>query len=122
MNVYGDLLQEMVTAETKEDDRPVSDLVSRVITRRAAMSTDPTTGRSRGSAASTRLGDALYYDAALVHLCERLGIDHNLVGEQAGPTARGEAERRLVEAMPALSDALGDDSEASKSPTSRREQ
>ena len=108
MSVYGDLLREVMVSEEEESDRPVSDLVSTVIARRAAIGTAPTAGGTRSSAASSRLGDLLYYDAALVALCDRLGLDHDLVGPHAGPAARHAAERRLAARLPALSEALGE--------------
>ena len=114
MSVYGDLLREVVTTEEEESDRPVSDLVSAVIARRAAIGAEPTVGEPRTSAASSRLGDLLYYDAALVTLCDRLGVDHDLVGPHAGPAARHAAERRLAARLPALSETLVETSRPSE--------
>lgn len=63
-------------------ERTLSDLVSQALVLRAAAST--------GGNSAARLGDALAYDMALVHLCDRLGIKHDLTGELAGPGRGGE--------------------------------
>ena len=76
----------------------MSDLVSRVVVLRATASS--------GSSGAARLDDALAYDVALVHLCDRLGISHDLTGELAGPEARRRAERLVSERIPSLEGVL----------------
>ena len=51
---------------------------------------------------------SLAYDAALVRLCNRLGVEHDLMGGWPGLEARQQAEARLAERLPALSAALAD--------------
>jgi len=84
------------------DDRPsdsVPDMVRDALSYQAAL-TD-----GQGSAA--RIGDALAYDVALVRLCERLHIDHDLAGETAGPEARRRAEDMIAVRLPSLAAELG---------------
>ncbi|MBO0728969.1 MAG: hypothetical protein J2P57_06890 [Acidimicrobiaceae bacterium] len=100
MSLYGELLRQVVDSEAGWVDRPVPELVALVLARRADVSGD-TAGR-----APSRLGDALSYDAALVHLCDRLGIEHDLLGPEAGPAARRQTEERLAGRLPALAPTL----------------
>jgi hypothetical protein len=72
----------------------VADLVSRAVTAQARL--------QAGHDSATRLANSLAYDVALVRLCDRLGVEHQLAGESAGPIARKEAELLLLEQMPSL--------------------
>lgn len=58
--------------------------------------------RGVGQGSAERVGDALTYDVTLVHLCERLGIEHDLAGETAGPEARRRAEDAIAARLPSL--------------------
>lgn len=100
MTVYGEFLRQVVESEAGWVDRPLGELVALVLTRRAAVVGD-VAGR-----APSRLGAALSYDAALVLLCDRLGVQHDLLGQNAGPTARRTAEEQLATRLPALASAL----------------
>jgi hypothetical protein len=106
MSVYGELLRQVVDSETDLADRPVAGLVALVLARRAGVSGEPA-GRG-GPRSPSRLGDALSYDAALVFLCDRLDVPHDLLGPQAGPAARRDAEERLAGRLPALARTLAD--------------
>jgi hypothetical protein len=93
LSVYSELLR-LALAGDDASDISLSDLVSRAVALRA-------TATGSGNSAS-RIGDALAYDVALVHLCDRLGISHDLAGEFAGPEARGRAEQLVLERIPSL--------------------
>jgi hypothetical protein len=54
------------------------------------------------------VAESLAYDAALVRLCNRLEVDHDLTGDGDARTARVRAEARLAERLPTLAAALGD--------------
>ena len=97
MSVYSGLLQ-MVLAEEGDDGRTVSELVSLALACRADL-------RGVGDPAS-RIGNALAYDAALIRLCDQLGVVHDLAGDVVGPAARRQAEMRLGERLPSLGDAM----------------
>ncbi len=97
MSVYSELLR-LALASDEPMERTLSDLVSQALVLRAAAST--------GGNSAARLGDALAYDMALVHLCDRLGIKHDLTGELAGPGARRRAERLVSERIPSLESVL----------------
>jgi hypothetical protein len=104
-SVYRDLLQQVVAAETESADRSVADLVALVLARRRVAMAE---SRPEAGVAS-RLSDALSYDAALVQLCDRLGVCHDLVGPNAGPSARRSAEQGLAERLPAVAAAVIND-------------
>jgi hypothetical protein len=93
MSVYSELLRRAL-AEDESADASLPELVSRL-------------NRLRGSSdmrrdSASRLGDTLAYDVILVRLCDRLGIDHDLMGDHVGDGARRRAEQQLVAQMPSL--------------------
>jgi len=84
-----------------ERDRPLLDLVAGVLVCGAHM-------REAAGSAADRIGDALRYDVALIHLCERLSIEHGMTGEQTGPEVRRRrAEEKLADRLPSLATTLG---------------
>lgn len=87
-------------------DRPVGELVSDVLATRSVLSEFAAASGTGLRGPADRIGDSLAYDAALVRLCERLGIDHQLTSDTAGPAARPFAERRLAERLPSIAAAL----------------
>jgi hypothetical protein len=95
--VYSELLR-LALANAEPMESSMSDLVSQAVARRAAV--------SGGSGGAQRIGDSLAYDLALAHLCDRLGIRHDLVGELAGPEARKRAEQLVSARMPSLKSVL----------------
>jgi hypothetical protein len=97
MTVYSELMRMAL----EMDDRPPGSIADMV---RDALSSRKSLDEGSGSAA--RIGDALLYDVTLVRLCERLNIDHDLVGETAGPQARRRAEDVLADRLPSLAAGL----------------
>ncbi|HEV8064659.1 MAG TPA: hypothetical protein VGP46_07495 [Acidimicrobiales bacterium] len=98
MTLYAQLLTIALEDREADERRPTSELISRVIAQRAFLA--ETKDRA------DRVSGALAYDVALARLCERLQIDHELTGEQAGPPARLATERLLLQRLPSLADAL----------------
>lgn len=82
----------------EEADRPVEDLVTAVLACHGVLLTKGTL-RSTAPAAD-KIGDSLAYDAALVRLCERVGVRHDLTTDLGDPGARRQAERRLASRLP----------------------
>lgn len=104
MSVYGELLRMSLDTEGSRRDRTVAELVSRTLEQKAALrgSVRSVTDGGANAAPEERLSFELSYDVCLVQLCERLGLDHELLGPMAGPRARRDAEERLAEQMPEL--------------------
>jgi hypothetical protein len=88
----------------ESDDRRAGSIAEMV---RVALSYRTALDEGQGSAA--RIADALTYDVTLVRLCERLEIDHDLVGDTAGPVARRQAERMIAARLPLLAAELSGD-------------
>jgi hypothetical protein len=88
----------MLSMALEEDDddtyEPVSDLVDRAVACRARL--------ALGGDAATRLARSLAYDITLIRLCERLELDHEMLGPRAGQVARQETERELAGRLPNL--------------------
>lgn len=97
VTVYGELLRLALTRE-EEADTPLDDMVAEVLARREAL--------ARPGDSAARLAAALAYDSALVRLCRRVGVAHELTGELAGPQARRRAELALAEVVPTMHAAL----------------
>jgi hypothetical protein len=97
VSVYSEMLRLALAAEEPEA-YSVAELVSRAVTAQAHL--------HAGHDSATRLANSLAYDVALVRLCERLGVEHELAGESAGPIARRNAEMLLLEHMPSLADVM----------------
>jgi hypothetical protein len=76
------------------DGVSLPDLVSEVVALR------PRTAGPRDPA--SRLADELAYDIALVHLCDRLRVEHALTGDRAGPIARRQSEIEIGRRLPTL--------------------
>ena len=95
--MYSELLR-LALAGDEPTESTLSDLVSQAVALRGMA--------SAGASGAAGIGDALAYDVALIHLCERLGISHNMTGELAGPVARQRAERLVSELMPSLQGVL----------------
>jgi hypothetical protein len=89
------------------DNRPVAELVSDLLLCHARIEpvASPGRDRPRGDAAD-RVGDALAFDAALVRLCDRLDIEHDLTDGSPAPDARTVAESRLAARLPSIAAAL----------------
>jgi hypothetical protein len=99
--MYSDMLRLALEEDRAERDRPLLDLVAGVLVRRAHM-------REATGGPADRIGDALRYDVALIHLCEHLSIEHEITGEHAGPEVRRrQAEEKLADRLPSLAIALG---------------
>lgn len=90
MTVYAELLK-LALAERDEAERSVGELVSDALVRHENLALP-------GPAAS-RLAAELAYDRTLVHLCDRLGVAHDLLGTSARTPARRRTERALVAAL-----------------------
>jgi hypothetical protein len=101
------MLQLVLAGEGDHRDRSVGALVSDALSCRAnltgARRSQP--GRRSGPVAE-RVADTLAYDAALVRLCNRLELQHDLTGDGDARTARVRAETRLAERLPSLASAL----------------
>ena len=93
VSVYAEMLKLALQEDDRVDDT-VAGLVDQALARRPDLDT--------GGDAASRLARALAYDVTLVRLCERLGIDHEMTGPRAGPTARRHAERVLEAKLPEL--------------------
>ena len=106
MSIYSEMLRLTLQAGGDAPATSVADLVADALACRARLpaAADPAGGSHRGSA--ERVGDALAYDAALVRLCNRLGVEHDLMGGWPGLEARQRAEAGLAERLPTLSAAL----------------
>jgi hypothetical protein len=100
VTVYGELLQMALDADAEIADRSVNELIALVITRRQMLKREGFLVRSE-----TPLVNSLAYDAALVQLCRRMGIEQTL-SQSAGPEERRMTEKRLVELLPELASAL----------------
>jgi len=95
--------------EPDRDDLPLGDLVAVSLARKGALDrsgSDPSV--SVPLDVPTVIADSLAYDATLVQLCSRLGVEHDLTGSTAGPVARRKAEEALAERLPALAALVGD--------------
>lgn len=88
-----------VRAEPDLREAPVSRLVALAIERRGAAQ-ERGGGLQRDTARV--IGDSLSYDAVLVELCKRLGVEQELTGSAGPPAARRVAEGRLAARLPAL--------------------
>ena len=97
MTVYAELLK-LALAEGGRPQRSVEELWADVAARRSALN------RDRDAAA--RLASALAYDAALVRLCEALGVAHALTAGSDGAAARQRAENALAARVPDMVGAL----------------
>jgi len=105
VSVYSEMLR--IALEQDEDDErtdpaepaDLAGLISRAITCRARLSAD-------GDVAA-RLAGSLAYDVALIRLCERIQLSHDMLGTRAGPVARQETEQRLAGRLPSLAAFLG---------------
>jgi hypothetical protein len=117
VTIYSEMLRMLLQEEGELSDRPVGSLVGEVLARRAVLLEAPREAGGRVGVAE-RIGDALAYDAALVHLCDRLGIEHELTGESAGPGPRRRAEQMLAGHLPSVAAALEDDRGAGAEPES----
>lgn len=97
MTVYAEMLrmarQEGISAIPGDAD-PVDHLLGR------------RSGLDGPGDAATRLARSIAYDVALVELCERLGIEHPMMGPMAGPVARHETELLLSARIPKFDRAL----------------
>lgn len=98
MTVYAELLK-LTLADGSGPQHSLGELISDALARRETL--------ARESDGATRLAAALAYDAALVRLCDQLGLEHDLTGASAGPEARGRAEARLATQLPELQAAAG---------------
>lgn len=93
VSVYAEML-EMALEADEQTDGSVPELVTRALARRPDL--------DAGGDAASRLARALAYDVTLVRLCEQLGIEHDMTGPRAGPTARRHVERILASKLPEL--------------------
>lgn len=107
--MYVDLLRMVLESETGWDSRPTPELVEEVeATRqrlRLSRAEPPEAAVADGFGPAGPIGDALAYDAALVRLCERLGVAHRLTEDAPGSGARQDAEKELTELVPRLAPA-----------------
>jgi hypothetical protein len=106
VTIYSEMLRLALAREAAHGDAdpPVAELVAELLSRRTRV-TRASLGLVTGKVAD-RVGDSVSYDVALVKLCTRLGIDHNLTGDEAGPDERQRTEERLIDRLPSLAGAL----------------
>lgn len=97
MSVYSELLK-MAVAQNGTGESSVGELVSQ------ALSARPTS--TDGAPTADRVADWLAYDMILVHLCDRLGIEHRMLDPDSGPASRTRAEDLVAEKVPFFSKAL----------------
>ncbi len=97
MSVYAEMLKIALDADEHKDS-PLPDLISQALSCRVDLDC--------GGDAAGRLARALAYDVALVRLCERLGVPHDMTGPMAGPSARRHVERALAGSVPDFSAGL----------------
>ena len=97
VSVYAEMLKMALEADEHRDS-PVPDLIAEALSCRVDLDC--------GGDAASRLARALAYDVALVRLCERLGLPHDMMGPMAGPSARRHAERALAGTVPDFSAGL----------------
>ena len=97
MSVYAEMLKMALEADEHKDGS-VPDLIDRALTCRVDLDC--------GGDAASRLARALAYDVALVRLCERVGVPHDMMGPMAGPSARRHVERALAGSVPDFSAGL----------------
>lgn len=102
MSMYADLLRLVLDHDDPATGRSTAELVGEVLNRRTLLGSNP----SAPDGATVSIGDALVYDAALVQLCERLNVKHDMTGAQPSSQARRAAEARLAEHLPALAAAF----------------
>jgi hypothetical protein len=101
LTIYAQLLLVALSDAETYASPPISDLISRAVANRSMLASAPSH--------QDRVEAALAYDVALVRLCERLQIDHDLAGELAGPDARLRAECFLMARLPSLTGAFKSD-------------
>jgi len=108
VSIYSELLRMALGDGRDGRDQPVGSLVAKALSCRARLE-----GAATGEALSPhanpadRVGDGLAYDVALVRLCDRLGVEHDLTGDGDGVSARDGAEARLADRLPSIAPALG---------------
>lgn len=98
VSVYSEMLR-MALGEDDRADRPVAamplpELVGHLLACRSRL--------SAGGHAADRLARMLTYDVALVRLCDRVGVEHDLTGDLADPDGRRQVEERLAGKVPRL--------------------
>jgi hypothetical protein len=107
MTIYSELLQLVLAREGDCRDRPVGALVSDALSCRARLTASRDGGPAgRSGQALDRMADSLAYDAALVRLCLRLGMQHHLTVDGDVTAARMVAEAGLAERLPAIAATL----------------
>jgi hypothetical protein len=100
------MLRLVLEREEPVPDQTLGELVSEALSGRARLDVGADTRAGRATA--DRIGDALAYDAALVRLCQRLSIQHDLLGDSPPNEARLDAEARLADRLPSIAVALAD--------------
>ncbi len=107
VTIYSEMLRLALADAGSGTERPISELVAELLSRRPQAASAPgTAGRGAPARVAERIGDVISYDVALVQLCDRLSIEHDLTGGQTGPDERRRAEERLVQRLPSLATAL----------------
>ncbi len=108
MSIYSEMLKLVLAGDDDDLDRSVGALVSDALSSRShLMGVRKGEPAARSGRAADRVADTLTYDAALVRLCNRLGLQQDLTGGGDTHTARVGAEARLAERLPTLAAALG---------------
>jgi hypothetical protein len=93
----------------RQDDgsaQPLGELIAEAVECRAVITRFGASSGTGHLGPADRIGDSLAYDAALVRLCGRLGVAHDLTSDGAGPATRDQAEQRLDERLPGIASAL----------------
>lgn len=102
MTVYSELLN-IALIEEQDETSDVAGLVAQTLRRRAELETAV---RARPADPSSAFSYSLAYDAALVRLCRKVGVEETLTAGAMAVVARQEAEKRLVERLPSIAAAL----------------
>jgi hypothetical protein len=105
VTIYSEMLR-LALADGSGTQRPIPELVAELLSRRLQVAPARTAAGGPPAPVADRLGDLIAYDVALVQLCARLSIEHELAGEQVGPDERRRAEQMLAERLPSLASAL----------------
>lgn len=104
MTLYATFLLAALEDEPAGPDLSIAAQVARVMARRAAVAGDGSTGPF---SSADRVNALLAYDAALVRLCQQLGIDHHFFGPESPDVARRLTEKSVAARMPGLAAGLG---------------
>ena len=93
VSIYSEMLKLVLAGDNDDLDRSVGALVSDALSSRShLMGVGTGQPAARSGRAADRVAESLAYDAALVRLCNRLGLEQDLTGGGT-PTPPGWARR-----------------------------